>query len=71
MDWRPVARWVDTGHIVTSSGVSAGTDMMLAIMARVFDQETAQTAADAAEWNWHTDADNDPFAEHLNSLMPS
>lgn len=66
-----MARWVDTGHIVTSSGVSAGTDMMLAIMARVFDQETAQTAADAAEWNWHTDADNDPFAEHLNSLMPS
>lgn len=70
VDWRSEARWVDTGHIVTSSGVSAGTDMMLAIMARLFDQETAESAAVAAEWNWHTDADSDPFATHLNSLMP-
>ncbi len=70
-DWRAEARWVDTGHIVTSSGVSAGTDMTLAIMARVFDDETAETAAIAAEWNWHRDADVDPFTEHLNSLMPN
>lgn len=71
VDWRAEARWVDAGHIVTSSGVAAGTDMALAIMARLFDHDTAHSAAVAAEWSWHQDADTDPFVEHLNALMPS
>lgn len=45
VDWIETARWVDDGDVVTSSGVSAGIDMSLAIIARLFGQEMAETIA--------------------------
>ena len=36
VQWMEQARWVDDGEFVTSSGVSAGIDMALAIIARLF-----------------------------------
>jgi transcriptional regulator GlxA family with amidase domain len=60
--WKRVARWVDDGDIVTSSGVSAGTDMALAVVARLHGRETAERAARVMEYVWNDDPDNDPFA---------
>jgi transcriptional regulator GlxA family with amidase domain len=68
VEWVESARWVEDGNVFTSSGVSAGMDMALAIVARLFDEATAEQAAVAAEYSWHRDADTDPFAAHLNEL---
>ncbi len=66
VEWVEQARWVDDGPVVTSSGVSAGTDMSLAIIQRLFGEETARYIATFAEYTWHEDADSDPFASELN-----
>ncbi len=68
VEWVEAARWVEDGKLWTSSGVSAGTDMTVAIIAKLFGAEAAETACKAAEYTWHRDADNDPFASELNSL---
>jgi transcriptional regulator GlxA family with amidase domain len=62
VDWVRKARWVDGGDIATSSGVSAGTDMALALIARLHGRETAENAARAMEYVWNDDPSNDPFA---------
>jgi transcriptional regulator GlxA family with amidase domain len=51
---------------VTSSGVSAGIDMALAIIARLFGNERAEAITIGAEYIWHRDANVDPFAQYLN-----
>ncbi len=61
--WVREARWVDDGKFSTSSGVSAGIDMALSIIARITDQETAEQIAIAMEYEWHRDAGWDPFAK--------
>ena len=57
------AQWVEDGNVITSSGVSAGIDMSLAVIVRLVDQETAEKTATWAEYDWHRDADWDPFAK--------
>ncbi len=47
VDWVETARWVDDGKFVTSSGVSAGIDMALAIIASWL----LYTLDAADEWN--------------------
>lgn len=66
VDWREAARWVDAGQYVTSSGVSAGTDMALAVITQLFGAEAAEQVTRYTEYKWHTDADSDPFVEYLN-----
>lgn len=66
VDWQENARWVDDGEFVTSSGVSAGIDMALAVIARLFGVDAAERIAIGAEYTWHRDADTDPFAQYLN-----
>jgi len=61
--WVKEARWVDDGNRVTSSGVSAGIDMALAVIARLYGQETADRLAIYTEYEWHRDATWDPFAK--------
>lgn len=61
VDWVRKARWVDDGNRVTSSGVSAGIDMSLAVVARLYGQAAAERIALLIEHEWHRDADNDPF----------
>lgn len=51
--WDNVARWVDAGRYVTSAGVSAGTDMAFHLVARLAGRAVAETAAMAAEYDWH------------------
>lgn len=64
--WVEQARWVEDGKFFTSSGVSAGMDMALALIAQLWDTDTAEAAAASAEYSWHRDADSDPFHAHLN-----
>lgn len=68
VEWIERARWVDDGAVVTSSGVSAGMDMSLAIIQRLFGADVANNVAEAAEYTWHRNADEDPFADQLNKM---
>lgn len=62
VNWIDQARWVEDGKIFTSSGVSAGMDMTLAMIARLLGEEAAVDAARRSEYSWHRDANDDPFA---------
>jgi transcriptional regulator GlxA family with amidase domain len=62
VNWIRSARWVEDGAIFTSSGVSAGMDMTLGLIQRLFDRDTALMIASGAEYTWHEDKSNDPFA---------
>ena len=61
--WEKEARWVEDGKFFTSSGVSAGMDMSLAVIGRILGQETAEQIAIWAEYEWHSEAGWDPFAK--------
>jgi transcriptional regulator GlxA family with amidase domain len=63
VQWVKQARWVDDGAFVTSSGVSAGIDMTLAVIARLVSNEAAERIAVGMEYDWHRDASWDPFAK--------
>lgn len=67
--WVPEARWVEDGKFFTSSGISAGMDMALGLITKLFDRATAERIAAAAEYTWHADSAWDPFAK-LNGLVP-
>ena len=60
--WQRRARWVDDGDVLTSSGVSAGMDMALALIARLNGHDMAVAAARNMEYIWNEDALNDPFS---------
>jgi len=60
--WIKEARWVEDGKFVTSSGVSAGIDMALAVIARIAGPQVSEGLAVATEYDWHRDANWDPFA---------
>lgn len=64
--WLPEARWVEDGKCFTSSGVSAGMDMALALIEKLLGTDTAEAVANGAEYSWHRDASTDPFSKHLN-----
>ena len=60
--WKRKARWVDDGDVLTSSGVSAGIDMALSLIARLHGREMALTSARNMEYVWHESPNDDPFA---------
>jgi putative intracellular protease/amidase len=68
VDWVENARWVEDGPFVTASGVSAGTDMALSVISNLLGDQVAQQVADGTEYQWHRDADSDPFAKFLNAF---
>src|SRR5207245_4693836 len=57
------ARWVEDGKFVTSSGVSAGIDMALAVIARFAGQQVSDTLAVATGYDWHRAAACDALAQ--------
>lgn len=63
-EWVEQARWVEDGNVWTSSGVSAGIDMTLALIARLLGKELAEAVAVGMEYVWQPDASTDPFARH-------
>lgn len=62
VEWLAKARWVDDGKYVTSSGVSAGTDMALGLVMKLYGRERAIRLARSLEYQWHEDPTVDPFA---------
>lgn len=62
-NWVGKARWVDSGRIWTTSGVSAGTDGVLAWMESLVPEETLSYVVKTMEWIRAENSDNDPFAE--------
>jgi transcriptional regulator GlxA family with amidase domain len=63
VQWVRQARWVEDGKFATSSGVSAGIDMTLALIARLAGAEIAERIATRMEYEWHRDPSWDPFAK--------
>ncbi len=66
VEWVTEARWVEDGPYVTSSGISAGTDMALAVIARLYGRPRAEQIAALTEYAWHKDPGHDPFHRYLN-----
>lgn len=62
VNWIRRARWVQDDQFVTSSGVSAGTDMSLGLIALMHGRELAEKVAHWAEYTWNSDPQHDPFA---------
>ena len=60
--WIGQARWVQDGNIFTSSGVSAGIDMSLAVIAALCGPSTARQVCLWAEYQWNDDPNVDPFS---------
>jgi transcriptional regulator GlxA family with amidase domain len=63
VEWVRRARWVEDGKYFTSSGVSAGMDMTLAVIAKLCGRDVAVEVAGKAEFEWHEDSSWDPFAD--------
>ncbi len=63
VEWVKEARWVKDGKFATSSGVSAGMDMALAVIEELYGSESAERLALMTEYEWHRDASWDPFAK--------
>ncbi len=63
VEWVKQARWVEDGKFFTSSGVSAGMDMALAVLADLYGLKVAEEMAISCEYTWHKDASHDPFAK--------
>jgi transcriptional regulator GlxA family with amidase domain len=63
VNWVKSARWVEDDKSATSSGVSAGIDMALAMIARLVGADIAEKITVAMEYEWHRDAAWDPFAK--------
>ncbi|MGD0256051.1 MAG: DJ-1/PfpI family protein [Acidimicrobiales bacterium] len=68
VNWVAKARWVEDRDRWTSSGVAAGMDMSLALIARLHSEELAAAVADGVELEWHRDSAWDPFAA-MNGLV--
>lgn len=61
--WVAKARWVESGRVWTTSGVSAGIDGMVALMAKLYGDDSAETLCNIIEHERIRDSGNDPFAE--------
>jgi transcriptional regulator GlxA family with amidase domain len=62
VEWVARARWVEDRDRWTSSGVAAGMDMTLALIARFHGDQAAEQVAEGIEYDWHRDPTWDPFA---------
>lgn len=65
--WQGRARWVHDGKFFTSSGVTAGMDMGLAVVEHLLGGDAADGAAIHSEYERQRDPDNDPFALHFKT----
>jgi transcriptional regulator GlxA family with amidase domain len=60
--WIAKARWVRDGDVWTSSGVSAGIDVVLAWVESVFGKDVADGTANGMEFVRAETSEDDPFA---------
>ena len=52
LDVQEDIRWIDTGKIVTSAGISAGIDMSLYLVSKFCGQALAQKTAKQMDFDW-------------------
>lgn len=62
INWVAKARWVRDGKVWTSSGVSAGIDVVFAWIEEVYGEEVADKIAVGIEYERQRDSSQDPFA---------
>lgn len=62
VNWVPTARWVIDGNVWSSSGVSAGIDMMFAFLDAVYGTQVAEDLSKGLEYVRIVDWREDPFA---------
>eukprot|EP00300_Choanocystis_sp_HF-7_P036019 c5091_g1_i1.p1 GENE.c5091_g1_i1~~c5091_g1_i1.p1 ORF type:complete len:482 (-),score=121.12 c5091_g1_i1:43-1488(-) len=62
VDWQDHARWVIDGKYHTSSGVSAGTDLAVRVLANLYGDDVTSAVLDRAEYNWNSDPEFDEFS---------
>lgn len=62
VNWVKQARWVDDGTVVSSSGVSAGMDMTVAVISRLYGRLLGDWLEQVTEYDAHRDPAWDPFA---------
>lgn len=48
--WEKKARWVEDGNIITSSGVAAGIDMSLFVIAKLYGEKTRDAVSNLTEY---------------------
>ncbi|OLN93070.1 Isonitrile hydratase 6 [Colletotrichum chlorophyti] len=65
--WVHKARWVQDGHIWTSSGISAGIDVTFAWIGAVYGKDVAKNIANRMEYTPVDDPSRDPFADMWGS----
>ncbi|KAF2114061.1 DJ-1/PfpI family protein-like protein [Lophiotrema nucula] len=68
VEWVAKARWVADGKLWTSSGISAGIDLIYAWIAEVWSEEVADYIADSSEYERNRDAGDDRFAARWNAV---
>ncbi|EFR05488.1 DJ-1/PfpI family protein [Nannizzia gypsea CBS 118893] len=68
--WVPEARWVADGNIWTSSGVSAGIDLMFAFLDAVYGTVLSNQVSEGMEYVRNVDWRNDPFAHYIKDGAP-
>lgn len=52
LDVRADVRWIGAGNVVTSAGISAGIDMSLALVGRLFGRDLAVRTTRQMEYRW-------------------
>lgn len=62
VNWQSKARWIHDDKFYTSSGVSAGIDMSLQVVADHYSHTKALEIAKLIEYTWSEDSENDPFS---------
>lgn len=65
--WVHRARWVEDGKVWTSSGISAGIDVIFAWMRAVYGDEVGREIADRMEYTPVMDPSDDPFADRWDA----
>ncbi|WP_236951141.1 DJ-1/PfpI family protein [Methanobacterium subterraneum] len=70
VDWVREARWVTDKNIYTSSGVSAGMDMVLGFVADQLGYEVAKRQSIQIEYDWKEDSTWDPFSTLYTDNTP-
>ncbi|WP_432731902.1 DJ-1/PfpI family protein [Variovorax sp. W6] len=62
LDVREGVRWVDSGRIVSSAGISAGIDMSLHLVERLAGLELAERTARQMDYEWNRNPSQPPSA---------
>lgn len=70
VNWVKEARWVVDGNTWTASGVSAGIDVSLAFVRRIYGKDLARSIAREIEYVWDSEDDGtkDPFISQPQPL---